>query len=241
MIHYNRIEAALTSLSDATDRSISLRNDTFQFSGLNSELISHQTCRHAPGHRVPQTVIFSNNRYTMIVAAYSSFAKFSPAMPEYQSPYRGAWREIPAHLIRHLFKFPAVTPEWVAKNDWTLFAMVPDFFLKFDDEGTPIFRPDCKITANVPDGQGGENLRVLFKEDRSEAIDSATGLKFFDGRVWTNNGPLPSGWISNIGEVEPSNEFKATIPNSVGEFHCSEKTDNWYWHPAGIEKNGGRS
>jgi hypothetical protein len=259
MIHYNRIENALTSLADATDRSISLRDDTFEFSGLNSEYVSHQGCSHAPGHHVPQCVVFNNSRYTLIVAASSSYAKFSPPLPEYI--YNSAtqteritptpWRQIPVHLVRPLFKFPATAPAWIEKEGYTIYAMVPDFFLKFDDDGTPIFRPDCKITATISDGQGGDgaDTRTLFNENRSEAVDSATGLRFFNGNVWDNNGPLPSGWISDIGDVKPSDEFEGEIPRSIGEFNqcktsetcphdanpcpsdCQGKTDSWFWHP----------
>jgi hypothetical protein len=211
MYQYRQIENALTSLSDSTHCEIQLKNETFSFDGLNSDLISHQSCTVTHGHGVSNLVIFNNTNYVLIVAGYYVGDKgISPTLD------CGLWRKLPSHLIRGLFKFPATVPEWLS-GDNVIEVLVPNRMMRFDDEGTPVLHPRFEVKV--------DDCKIVYSEDYSEEIDSINNLRLFEGRIWDGDHEVINGFIvSHI----PDRKFQDAV-YKLGWFTPEVDSNGYRW------------
>lgn len=158
MIAYKKIERALTSLRDSTDREIVLAGETVTFAGLNSSYVSHQSCRVSLGHQLPELIIIRNPRYALaIMPEYSDHIKFEG---------QHLTAVLPASFLHPLFLFPAAIPQWLKDN---VNVVVPDSFVGFDDDGKPRFANHSKLIAIGPHRRGHDpNWPFTVLETREE-------------------------------------------------------------------------
>ena len=150
-IFYKTVKGALDSLSMSTSRRISLRDETVEFSGLNSPYISHQNIQVGYGHNIPGLVILANDNVAVA-------AKIGPLK------FKGNFMEgvLPAFHLRRLFQFPASPPDWLGGPIET---GIIDSFLRFEEGGEPVFADSAEFSVEYTDRWGDKRERVIDSFD----------------------------------------------------------------------------
>lgn len=134
---YREIERRLESLKRSTNLTIGLKNETWEFEGLNSPYISHQSVTLKEGHGVDNLITFNNG---VLFMHYSQTTLEGDLIS----------REIPAFHIWPLFRFPATAPIWV---NGIVVISYPDTFSGYTENGTAKFDYPAKVWAKKTNGE----------------------------------------------------------------------------------------
>ena len=172
-IFYRMLEPALQSLSDSTDRMISLPGETITFLGLNSTYAAHQHVKVQSGHHISGLAVIANKSHWLAISRFPS--KFDGDC---------LVGDVPACYLRELFQFPAMMPKYLlAERDvfshWEV--AIPCHLKGFDNDGNPDFGKNAMVVYDCAFGKEtpiyGANtigpLRYLTPEDCSPAVDMA--------------------------------------------------------------------
>jgi len=223
-VFYNTVEAALQSLNDSTNLTVSLRRETVKFTGRNSPYISHQGVEVKGGHNIPRLAVLSSPNHSLALS------------PEFHGDYRfgGDFTQglVPAYHFRSLFQFPLAPPDWITG---LVRVTILDLFDGFEEDGEPRFKPWGKVFVEWKDGWSGP--LITAQVDLREKIGAwkvhiptktlwQEGIEIPFGREF-----LPHGNSDQLEEldnylnehgytVQPCNAVKCTRPDVPGCKDC---------------------
>ena len=193
---YSQIASKLESLGNSTNVTVVLKNEAYEFTGLNSSHKSHQDCLLTEeGHSLSETLWFTQK--DMVVYSGKDTYHGDPIA----HPSKWDIVKVPGYMIRDIclrLPFPFRTPKWVMEGK-TLKVAMAHTFLGYDESGDPEFldmhtkltaidgevKFDCERTSKLwqrdYDGQWStiENLPLGFDPDWVNETESVMGKPRF--------------------------------------------------------------
>ncbi len=127
---FHRVSNIILSLSECTELEIALKNESYEFNGLNSEYLTHQTCHFLPGHGRKYLIICRNRKISMAISAVHVF----------KNKINTTLVEVPAvfifSLVKRLKDLGVILPEWFTDSTARYQCLaIADNFSGYDENG----------------------------------------------------------------------------------------------------------